>query len=264
MRSKQRSRHTKKRPRPRRNQWITPKFKRQIKHQHRLHQRRLDNPTTHNIQTHRKYRNQLRKRITQAKRDHLHKQLQDTKHDPKQQAKILKTIIPSKNQDRQTPATIIYENKTYTNPQDIANAFNDFFITVGEKTSQTIPHYPPDPNPREEAIRQDRPKHPPFKLRQITTDELAKIMKRININKANDIYKIKPAIIKDLTTFLAPTLTRLFNQAINEHQYPDALKITEVIELFKKQDRHLPQYYRPISLLPIIAKLLDTLINNQP
>ena len=88
-------------------------------------------------------------------------------------------------------------------------------------------------------------------------------MEKINPNKASDIYKIKPAIIKDLTPFLAPILTRLFNQAVDEHHYPDALKVTKVIELFKKKNRQLPEFYRPISLLPIIAKLLDTLINNQ-
>lgn len=88
-------------------------------------------------------------------------------------------------------------------------------------------------------------------------------MKKINPNKASDIFKIKPAIIKDLNPFLAPILTRLYNQAITENNYPDPLKVTKVIELFKKKNRSLPKFYRPISLLPIIAKVFDTLINTQ-
>jgi hypothetical protein len=88
-------------------------------------------------------------------------------------------------------------------------------------------------------------------------------MQRINPNKASDIFKIKPAIIRDLTPFLAPILTRLYNQAINENDYPDPLKVTKLIELFKKKSRIFPKFYRPISLLPIIAKVFDTLINNQ-
>ena len=82
-------------------------------------------------------------------------------------------------------------------------------------------------------------------------------------HKTKDIYKIKPAIIKDLTPFLAPILTTLFNQAISEKQYPDSLKTTKVIELYKSDLKTLPANYRPISLLPIIAKLFDTIINNQ-
>ena len=88
-------------------------------------------------------------------------------------------------------------------------------------------------------------------------------MKNINPNKANDIYKIPPAILKDMTPFLAPILTKLYNKAIDEHNYPDALKFTKVIEIYKKKEKFLPENYRPISLLPIIAKILDTIISSQ-
>ena len=89
------------------------------------------------------------------------------------------------------------------------------------------------------------------------------IMKKINRNKASDIYKIKPTIMRDLTDFIAPILTKHTNKAIDEHDYPDPLKLTKVIELYKAKQRDNPANYRPISLLPIIAKLIDTLINNQ-
>ena len=88
-------------------------------------------------------------------------------------------------------------------------------------------------------------------------------MNKINPNKASDIYNIKPAIIKSLAPFLTPILTTLFNRTITEHEYPDPLKITKVIEIYKAKDKTLPANYRPISLLPIIAKILDTIINNQ-
>lgn len=248
-----------KRPNPRRKQWCTPTYRRQIRRQHQLHERRKTNPTPANIRAHTTYRNKLKRVITIAKRKHLMDELRKTKDDPKQQAKVLKSVLPSKSQDRTSPTTLTYEGKTYTDPQDIANAMNDFFITVGHKTSQTIPHK------AEEHITQDQAHstHPPFDLRHISLAEVTKTMNKINRNKASDIFKIKPTIIRDLTPFLAPILTRLFNQTIDEHDYPDALKLTKVIELFKKKDRTLPKFYRPISLLPILAKLLDTLINNQ-
>jgi len=244
-------------PKPRRKGWCSPKYKRQIRHQHKLHRTRLANPTPQNIRAHKKYRNKLKKLITAAKKHSLTTRLQETKDNPKEQAKVLKSIIPSKSQSRTSPSLITYEKKQYTDPQDIANAFNDFFITVGHKTSQTIPQH------QEEYIRPDHPDSPSFHLRPTNLEEVTKTMKHINPNKASDIYKIKPAIIKDLTTFLAPMLTKLFNKAINEHDYPDPLKVTNVIELFKKKNRSFPKFYRPISLLPIIAKLLDTLINKQ-
>eukprot|EP00732_Lithocolla_globosa_P003922 Lithocolla_globosa_v1_NODE_3356_length_1691_cov_159.229829.p2 type:complete len:195 gc:universal NODE_3356_length_1691_cov_159.229829:751-167(-) len=88
-------------------------------------------------------------------------------------------------------------------------------------------------------------------------------MNELNSNKAEDIYHIKPSMLKALTPTLAPILTTLYNQAISENLYPDALKITKLIALFKKDNQILPKNYRPISLLPIIGKILDKIINDQ-
>ena len=88
-------------------------------------------------------------------------------------------------------------------------------------------------------------------------------MKKTNPHKATDIYKITPAIIKDLHDYLPPIITPLFNESIDNNEYPDSLKYTKLIELYKEGDTKLPINYRPISLLPIIAKLLDTIINKQ-
>jgi hypothetical protein len=68
------------------------------------------------------------------------------------------------------------------------------------------------------------------------------------LNKTNDIFKLKPTILRDIANFIAPQLTELFNQALDDKYYPDTLKITKVIELYKAKDKTLPSNYRPISL----------------
>ena len=79
----------------------------------------------------------------------------------------------------------------------------------------------------------------------------------------NKLDRHKASLIRDLAPTLAPILTDLFNRAIEESTYPDALKLTKVIELYKNKDIALAINYRPISLLPIIAKLLDKIVNKQ-
>ena len=243
----------------RQNAWITPAYKKQIQHQHKLFSIRKRSPTVNNIKKHARYRNKLNKTIKQAKRAALKKSIEATQNDPKQQAKILKSVIPSNSQPRTSPTTLTYENTTHTDPTKIANALNDHYITIGGKTAKTIPRGLDD----DERENNDETDFPTFTLRHITEKDTENIMKNINPNKASDIYKIKPAIIKDLTPFLTPVLTELYNRSIDEQQYPDSLKFTKVIEVYKAKDKTLPVNYRPISLLPIIAKILDTLINNQ-
>lgn len=168
-------------------------------------------------------------------------------------------MIPKKSTNRTSPQELTYEGKTHTDPQQIADALNDHYITIGHKTAATIPQ------DNDDQIQNDEPNHnaPSFTLQRTTEDIVIKTMKQINRNKASDIYKIKPTILKDLTPFISPILTTLFNKAIDENEYPDSLKLTKAIELYKSKDKTLPVNYRPISLLPIIAKLLDTIINEQ-
>lgn len=243
-------------PKPPRKPWCDPAIKRKITKQHKLHEQRIKNPTESNIHKHAIFRNKLNNEIKQAKKQHLSNQLERTKHNPKQQAKILKSLIPSNKTPRQSPTSIHYENTTHTDPTDIANALNDFFITIGRKTSETIVPKPTHQQPPTNKL-------PPFELKHTNLETVTESLKNINPNKASDIYKIKPIIIRDLATFLAPIITTHFNKAIDEHEYPNSLKLTKVIELYKAKDKTLPENYRPISLLPIIAKVFDQIINNQ-
>ena len=245
-------------PKQRKNHWITPRYKRKIQKQHNLHQKRIQNPTSANIAKHSQYRKKLAKLIQKEKKQSLTAKLDAAKGDPKQQHKILSTVIPKKSTTRSTPTKLVYEGRTLTNSQHIADALNDHYVTIGHKTAVAIPQ-------DDDSIREDRPTSlsPSFTLQHTTEEIVTKKLKQINSNKASDIYKVKPAILKDLGPFLAPILTTLINRAIDENEYPDSLKLTKAIELYKSKDRTLPVNYRPISLLPIIAKLLDTIINEQ-
>jgi hypothetical protein len=104
---------------------------------------------------------------------------------------------------------------------------------------------------------------PQFTLKPTNLEKVTSTLNQLNENTASDIYEIQPAILKSLTPTLAPILTTLYNQAIQEHLYPDALKTTKLIALFKNNELNLPKNYRPISLLPIIGKIFDTIINTQ-
>lgn len=246
-----------KRPKERRKNWCSPKLKRQIKKQHQLHRQRIQNPTKENIEKHARYRNRLNWKIKEQKKKYIERQLEDAKNEPKKQVQILDTVLPRKSNDRTTPMKIQYEEKTITDPTEIANAMNDHYITIGQKTAAAIP-------PQNEEMKENEEnKHPPFRLKEITEENVSETLKKMNPHKANDIYKIQPRIIKDMTPFLSPILSKLFNKAIKENEYPDALKSTKAIEIYKAKDKTLPENYRPISLLPIIAKTLDTIINTQ-
>ena len=50
---------------------------------------------------------------------------------------------------------------------------------------------------------------------------------------------------------------------INTGIFPDSLKIAKVKPIFKKNDTHTINNYRPISLLPSVSKIFEKIIYHQ-
>ena len=55
-------------------------------------------------------------------------------------------------------------------------------------------------------------------------------------------------------------LTLIINQSINTGIFPDRLKLAKIIPIHKKNDLHVIENYRPISLLPAISKVFEKII----
>ena len=64
-----------------------------------------------------------------------------------------------------------------------------------------------------------------------------------------------------LDTYIDP-LTYLINLSINQGIFPDELKIAKVLPIYKSDDKHLIQNYRPISVLPFFSKIFEKIILN--
>ena len=58
-------------------------------------------------------------------------------------------------------------------------------------------------------------------------------------------------------------LTLIINKILDTGVFPDNLKIAKIIPIFKKDDRTVFNKYRPISLLPIMSKVVEKVIADQ-
>ena len=63
-------------------------------------------------------------------------------------------------------------------------------------------------------------------------------------------------------TVITPKLTQLFNTCIKKEYFPLALKITEIVPIFKKGNRENCCNYRSISILSRLQKFLKNVCMN--
>ena len=69
--------------------------------------------------------------------------------------------------------------------------------------------------------------------------------------------------IKDANEIIVPYITFIVNISIVTSIVPNIWKTAIVIPLHKKGDKEKPSNYRPISLLPILSKILEKIVTNQ-
>jgi hypothetical protein len=80
------------------------------------------------------------------------------------------------------------------------------------------------------------------------------------MKKAPDMDLLIPKMLKDLPRKGVPLLTYLFSAILRYHYWPRKLKLAEIILISKPgTDPKKVKSYRPISLLPIMAKLLENI-----
>ena len=91
---------------------------------------------------------------------------------------------------------------------------------------------------------------------------LFRVKKLIN-NKATGIHDIPNKILKDNVSILSPCLEETFNFSIKTGVFPNEFKIGKVIPIFKSGEKEDLNNYRPISVLPTIARVFEKLLYNQ-
>ena len=88
-------------------------------------------------------------------------------------------------------------------------------------------------------------------------NELLQDLLHLDINKPTGTDNIGPMILKVSAPFIVSPLTYIFNRIIDSGIYPNILKNAKVSPIFKPGEKCLPTNYRPISVLPVISKLIE-------
>ena len=62
---------------------------------------------------------------------------------------------------------------------------------------------------------------------------------------------------------VSPCLTLIINQVLSTGQFPKNLKTAKVIPIHKTGEKSLMKNYRPISILPVVSKIIENVMHTQ-
>ncbi len=92
---------------------------------------------------------------------------------------------------------------------------------------------------------------------------MEKIINSIQPKASSGFDNLSNVMLKKEKKTFAKLITPLINKSIASGEFPEALKKTKVIPVHKKGDKTNLNNYRPISLLPVISKVFEKIINKQ-
>ena len=102
-----------------------------------------------------------------------------------------------------------------------------------------------------------------FKFKHVDVNTIIKAFREIKVKGTEDLWGMSVKVCSSVIDTLAPYLAFIFNTCVDEGVFPDLMKYSKVIPLFKTGDKGDPSNFRPVSILPVLSKIFEKIILNQ-
>jgi len=236
---------------PHSSPWFSPACAAAICHRnyyfHRFHQ----NNSEENKRLFTTARNNCKRIIYSAKSDYeakINDRLKSQRLGSRDFWRIYNSVI---NKGKSSIPPLFNGPEVLTSSMDKAELFAKIFSTNStlDDSNNFLPDFPTRTNTLLETI-------------EITPSKVASVISDLDPSKATGPDGIPVILFQMCSPELSPILSKLFKKCMSESCFPGTWKQPSVIPVFKNcGERSDPRNYRPISLLPIISKIFETLIN---
>ena len=85
-------------------------------------------------------------------------------------------------------------------------------------------------------------------------------MQDIKSFKATEVGKLSGRFFKDDADMLAKLVSVLWNLSVSRGVFLNACKFAKLKPIFEKGKKADPSNYRPISLLPVVSKIIEKVV----
>ena len=232
--------------------WITPHIEKLIDKKNKRFSIKNKNNTDINNTKYKIAKKEMQKAIDVEKKKYFKNLLEETNDNIKQKWNAIRLII---NRKKETSNNCILPN----------NILGQHYSTVAEKLAEKLPKITKNDIPSTSKIKKS--KNPPnnFVFTSITQRQVYELILRLDSTKGPGIDNIDIKSLKSIANIISHHLTSLFNDSIKTGIYPQCLKTSICIPIYKGNplDPTDPVNYRPISILTSINKIFEQCLHTQ-
>ena len=104
--------------------------------------------------------------------------------------------------------------------------------------------------------------HPSMEPIEVQSMGVHKLLLNLKIHKVAGPEYIPNFILKISADQMAPILTKLYQFSLNTGEVPADWKNAFIVPVFKKEEKHIPSNYLPVSLTSVFCKLLEHIVHS--
>lgn len=234
--------------------WITYEIRQMMRERDELYGRFAYTRERNDWNLYKRVRNDVVRITRESKRMYYRWRVDESKNDSKAMWKFLKSVIA--NGERGNYHMIESGGKHFTSVKDIANEFNRYFIqSIDDIEFKEIN----DKQCYEMKGKSLNDHLDNFRL--IDYDELKKIVFGFKNKSSPD--ELSPEMYKLLFEELKQPLLHIINYSLEKGKVPDHLRLSTVIPIRKVRNTVKIEEFRPVNMLPSMAKILEKVVYDQ-
>ncbi len=195
-------------------------------------------------------RNKVIKRLRQAKANFFIDTIEEARGNGKKIWQTINKLIGRKQNYNNTYLELKINTELVTNPIIISTELNTFFLDSVYEITQSF-------NSPSYYICSINYAQLIFQLQEISEIEVANTISGLKNSKAMDIYGLDTNFLKRHKETLLQPIAYLINQSLRQSIVPSAWKMALVTPIFKSGERSDMANYRPISILPVVSKIVE-------
>lgn len=237
--------------------WMTPELLKNTKKCKHLYKESQKDPTSKNkLARYKNYAKTLRALKKNAKSTYFKNEILSYGGNCKKIWTLLNKLLGKHNDKTSAISELKVSGVVINDPLKICSALNNHFATAGEKVSK-------DPGTTKYLKYLGERVTSEFGFETVSENLVMKLVDQLPNKKSCGVDGINNILLKKIKYSIRLPLCILVNESLKTGLFPDAMKIAKVVALFKKGDTLLADNYRPISLLSVISKILERVVNNQ-
>ena len=207
------------------------------------------------------YRNKFNSLKRIAKQSYYSNLLDEYRLDMKKTWKILNNLV-GRTSDKYSISEIFnINNNKVSEPRIISDKFCEYFSNIGSSLASKIPS--PNTQYNEYLNRNKKSNLNSFFMSPTSPDEVHKIIASMKPKHSSGYDHITSKLLNDINDVICDPLSMIINKSIETGVVPAVMKTAKVIPIYKSKDKTRLENYRPISLLPVISKVLEKVVHKR-